>query len=253
MTITILGSGTSGGVPMIGCSCAVCRSADPRDKRLRASVLIEVNNNHFVIDAGPDFRQQMLRENVNRLDAIIFTHAHRDHTAGLDDIRAFNYFQQKPMDIYCTGEVEASLRKEYHYVFDGQWYPGLPQMQFFPISNRPFFIGEVKFLPIEVMHYKMPVFGYRINNFTYITDANFISPEEIEKMRGSEVLVINALRQEKHISHFTLEEALAVIEEVKPAVAYLTHMSHQMGKHAEIELDLPANVHLAWDGLRIMV
>lgn len=251
MIVTILGSGTSGGVPMIGCTCAVCRSNDPRDKRLRSSILISVNGKHIVIDAGPDFRQQMLREQVSSLDAIVFTHQHRDHTAGLDDIRAYNYFMGKPMDIYLTEEVEASIRKEYHYVFEHGGYPGLPQMRLLNIKNSPFYIDEVKFIPIEVMHYNLKVFGFRINNFTYITDANAISETELEKVKGSKVLIINALRREKHISHFSLEEALALIDRIQPEQAWLTHISHQMGTHEAVSEQLPPNVYLAWDGLQL--
>jgi len=251
LIITILGSGTSGGVPIIGCHCEVCSSHDPRDKRLRSSVLLHINNKNYVFDAGPDFRQQMLREKVNALQAIIFTHPHRDHTAGLDDVRAYNHFQQKAMDIYVTAETENSLRKEYHYVFDDKWYPGLPKINFCQITNSPFNIEDIIFTPIEVMHYKMQVFGYRINDFTYITDANFISEEEKNKVLGSKVLILNALRKEKHISHFNLEEALQLIAELKPEKAYLTHLSHQMGKHADVEKQLPSNVFIAYDGLRI--
>lgn len=251
MIITILGSGTSGGVPMIGCHCEVCSSGDSRDKRLRTSILLQINNKNFVFDAGPDFRQQMLREKVDTLEAIIFTHPHRDHTAGLDDVRAYNHFQQKAMDIYVTDETENSLRKEYHYVFNDVWYPGLPKINFCPITNTPFNISEITFIPIEVMHYKMKVFGYRIEDFTYITDANFISNEEKSKIFGCKVLILNALRKEKHISHFNLEEALQLIEELKPEKAYLTHLSHQMGKHAEVTKELPENVFIAYDGLQI--
>ncbi|MBK7038096.1 MAG: MBL fold metallo-hydrolase [Bacteroidetes bacterium] len=251
MIITILGSGTSGGVPMIGCHCEVCSSGDSRDKRLRTSILLQINNKNFVFDAGPDFRQQMLREKVDTLEAIIFTHPHRDHTAGLDDVRAYNHFQQKAMDIYVTAETENSLRKEYHYVFNDVWYPGLPKINFCPITNTPFNISEITFIPIEVMHYKMKVFGYRIEDFTYITDANFISNEEKSKIFGCKVLILNALRKEKHISHFNLEEALQLIEELKPEKAYLTHLSHQMGKHAEVTKELPENVFIAYDGLQI--
>jgi len=251
--VKILGSGTSGGVPIIGCKCEVCTSVDARDKRLRSSILIQSPEHSFVMDAGPDFRQQMLREKVDRLDAIIFTHQHRDHTAGLDDIRAFNFFQKKPMDLYLTHEVEASIRKEYHYIFDGEWYPGLPEIRFFNIQNTQFYIKDVKFTPIEVMHYQLRVLGFRIRNFTYITDANYISDEEKKKILGSKILVINALRQTKHLSHFNLDEALAVIAEVKPEVAYITHLSHQMGKHTNIESKLPENVKLAYDGLSILI
>lgn len=251
MIIRVLGSGTSGGIPMIGCTCKVCSSNDPRDKRLRSSILIQISGCNYAIDAGPDFRQQMLREQISQLDAIIFTHPHRDHTAGLDDVRAFNFFQKKPMDLYLTEAVEASIRKEYHYVFDGGWYPGLPELRFFNITNRPFYIGETKFQPVEVMHHKMAVFGYRIQNFCYITDANYISDIEKEKLKNVKVLIINALRKETHMSHFNLTEALALIDEVKPEMAFLTHISHQMGLHADISQELPHNVQLAYDGLKI--
>lgn len=236
---------------MIGCHCEVCSSADSRDKRLRTSVLIEVNGHNFIIDTGPDFRQQLLREKVDQLSAVIFTHPHRDHTAGLDDIRAFNYFQHQPMEIYATEETQQSLKLEYHYAFSDKWYPGLPEFKFNTIRNKPFYIGEVKFIPVEVMHYKMKVFGYRINHFTYITDANFISEEEKQKIKGTKVLVLNALRKEPHISHFSLQEALDLVAELQPEKTYLTHISHQLGKHADIELELPPNVFLAYDGLKI--
>lgn len=253
MIITILGSGTSGGVPMIGCNCEVCSSKDPRDNRLRASILLQINNKNFVFDSGPDFRQQMLREKINTLDAIIFTHAHRDHTAGLDDVRAYNYFQQKEIDVYANSETEASLRKEYYYVFSDKWYPGLPKVNFCSIDKTPFSIENVLFTPIEVMHYKMKVFGYRINDFTYITDANFIAEEEKAKIKGSKILILNALRKEKHISHFNLEEALQLIAELKPEKTYLTHLSHQMGKHVNVEKELPPGVFIAFDGLKIEI
>jgi len=238
---------------MIGCHCAVCTSADPRDKRLRSSLLMQTGTRNFVIDAGPDFRQQMLREQVDTLDAILFTHSHRDHTAGLDDIRAYNYFQEKPMDVYLTAETEQALRMEYHYVFADKWYPGLPEIKFFRFSNQPFYIDDVKFTPVSLQHYKMEVFGFRVRDFTYITDAHAITDVEKEKVKGSKTLVINALRKEKHISHFNLEEALAVIAELKPEKAFLTHLSHQMGRHADIEKDLPAGVFLAYDGLKLEV
>ncbi len=238
---------------MIGCHCEVCSGNDTRDKRLRASVLLQVENKNFVFDAGPDFRQQMLREKVNTLEAIIFTHAHRDHTAGLDDVRAYNHFQQKAMDIYVSAETENSLRKEYHYVFNDIWYPGLPKINFCPITNIPFSIEGITFMPIEVMHYKMQVFGYRIGDFTYITDANSISEEEKNKILGTKVLILNALRKEKHISHFNLEEALELIAELKPEKAYLTHLSHQMGKHEEVERSLSDNTFIAYDGLKILL
>ncbi len=253
MKITILGSGTSGGVPMIACNCDVCSSNDQRDKRLRSSILITINNKNFAVDAGPDFRQQMLTAKVKKLHAIVFTHQHRDHTAGLDDIRAFNFFMKQPMPVYATKQVQQSLKLEYHYIFEKQWYPGLPDIKFNTINILPFLIDDVEITPILAHHYKLPVFGFRINNFTYITDANKIADEEKEKIKNSEILIINALRKEKHISHFNLEEALQLIEELKPGKTYLTHISHQMGKHESIEKNLPPNVFLAYDGLEIQL
>lgn len=251
MKCTILGSGTSGGIPMIGCRCAVCSSLDPRDKRLRSSVLISTGTAHIAIDAGPDFRMQMLHSGTYDLQAIVFTHGHRDHTAGLDDIRAFNFFQRKPMDVYATKETESSLRQEYSYAFSDVWYPGLPEVEFHTIDNAPFEVAGLRLQPIAGMHYKMEVFGYRMGDLVYMTDCNFITEEEKQKMRNARTLVINALRKEKHISHFSLEEALELIEELKPEKAYLTHLSHQMGKHADVEHELPPGVHLAFDGLEL--
>ena len=236
---------------MLGCHCEVCSSNDPRDKRLRSSLLFSSENLNICIDAGPDFRQQLLRANCDHLEAIVFTHQHKDHTAGLDDIRAFNFWQKKPMDIYATEDVEQSIRREYYYAFSESQYPGLPEMRFLNIRNTPFYIRDIKFIPVLVYHAQLPVFGFRVRNFTYITDANFIPEEEKEKIRGSEVLIINALRHEKHISHFTLDEAISLIHELQPGIAYLTHISHQMGKHEAIEETLPGNIRLAYDGLTI--
>lgn len=251
--ITFLGTGTSQGVPVIACGCSVCSSHDSRDKRLRTSLMISIGEQNLVIDTGPDFRQQMLRENVSRLDAVIFTHEHKDHIAGLDDIRAFNYVTQSPMRVWATERVFAALQREYHYIFDGTNYPGIPQveMQFF--DSEPLnFCGET-LIPIDVMHYKLPVKAFRIRNFTYITDANYISPENFEKIKGTEILVINALRKEPHISHFNLGEALSVIEKINPKRAYLTHISHLLGSHEEVSRDLPSHVELAYDGLKLTI
>lgn len=249
MKITLLGTGTSQGVPVISCTCIVCRSDDPKDSRLRTSLLIEDGEDVFLIDCGPDFRQQLLRENVTRLDALIFTHEHKDHTAGLDDIRAFNYTQRKPMDVYATKQVQKALRQQYGYIFEEHKYPGIPDLNLITIHNEPFTINQTTFLPIQVLHYHLPVLGFRIEGFTYITDANNIPEKEKEKIRGTDILVINALRKEPHISHFTLDEALQLIEELKPGKAYLTHISHQMGLHEEVEKSLPENIHLAYDGI----
>ena len=251
MRITFLGTGTSQGVPLISCKCAVCASTDERDKRLRSAVALTIGEQYIVIDSGPDFRQQMLRDNATRLDAIVFTHEHKDHIAGLDDVRAFNFTTGKPVNVYCTEQVEEALRREFHYAFSEKKYPGVPEIILNRIENAPFNINGINFTPIEVLHFKMKVFGFRIGNFTYITDANYISEEEIQKIIGSEILVLNGLRREAHPSHFTFDEALELIARIKPKEAYLTHISHQLGKHADVTAELPPNVHLAYDGLTL--
>ena len=251
MKITFLGTGTSQGVPIIACPCAICKSTDSRDKRLRSSVWIEVDGRSFVIDTGPDFRQQMLREEVKNVDAIIFTHEHKDHTAGFDDIRAFNFVNQKKMDVYASQNVQEAIRREFAYIFSDFKYPGIPEINLHLLENRLTIIHGIPVMPIQVMHYKLPVFGFRIGDFTYITDANFISDEEKEKIKGSKVLVLNALRREPHISHFTLNEAIRLVEELKPDVAYFTHISHQLGLHEQVQQELPTNIQLAYDGLKI--
>lgn len=251
MKVKFLGTGTSQGVPVIACPCEVCHSADPRDNRLRTSILLEQNDFRVVIDTGPDFRQQMLRENVKSLHAVVFTHEHKDHIAGLDDVRAFNYFQDQPMDVYASSDVEAALRRDFHYVFENSNYPGIPKLNIHSIDSKEFPIGPFRFRPVHVWHYKMPVLAYRIGDFSYVTDANRIESAEKEKVKNSKVLVLNALRKEKHISHFNLEEALELIRELNPEIAYLTHISHQLGKHLDIEKELPENVFCAYDGLEI--
>lgn len=251
MKITFLGTGTSQGVPVIACRCKVCTSTDKRDKRLRCSVLVELNGQTLVIDTGPDFRQQMLQNNVERLDAVLFTHEHKDHVAGLDDVRAFNFIMKQHMDVYLTSAVEEALRREFSYIFADFKYPGIPLLQLHRIDNKSFNLFGEKVTPIEVMHYKMLVLGFRIKDFVYITDANSISDIELEKAKNAEVLVLNALRKESHISHFTLQEALNVIEKLSPRKAFLTHLSHQMGCHQEVMMELPTNVEIAYDGLRI--
>ncbi len=254
MKITILGSGTSQGVPVIACDCAVCHSSDALDKRLRSSILISDQTENFVIDTGPDFRQQMLNHHVKSLRAVIFTHEHKDHLAGLDDVRAFNYKEQRDMEVFCTEAVEIALRREFHYIFSNERYPGIPSIQINRIENKAFELPNgLMLLPIEVLHYKMPVFGYRIGDFTYITDAKTISETEKQKVKGTKILIVNALHRSEHISHFNLDEALAFIAEINPEKAYLTHISHLFGKHQEIEKELPPNVFLAFDGMTIEI
>ncbi|UII29443.1 MBL fold metallo-hydrolase [Fulvivirga maritima] len=253
MKVTTLGTGTSQGVPVIACDCEVCKSLDYHDKRTRTSIHIEIEGKSFIIDTGPDFRNQVLRERITQLDAIIFTHEHKDHTAGLDDVRAFNFKQQKDMPIYARSRVIDQLKQEFSYAFAEKKYPGVPQIRVNEITGQPFEVEGVEFTPIEVMHLKLPVFGFRIKDFTYITDANYISEEQKEKIKGSKVLLLNALQKEHHISHFNLEEALALAKEINAEKTYLTHISHKMGLHKEIEPTLPENVHLAYDGLTIEI
>ena len=252
LNITVLGSGTSQGVPVIACNCKVCTSNNPKDKRLRCSILISYNGENYVIDSGPDFRYQMLRENVQTLRAVLFTHEHKDHVSGLDDVRAFNFKEQRDMQVYCSKRVEVALKREFHYVFDEDKYPGVPLIQLNTIQNEKFTLpGGLEVQPIDVMHYKMPVIAYRIKDFAYITDAKTITESEREKLKGVKVLIVNALRIQEHISHFNLYEALQLIEEIKPEKAYLTHISHLFGTHEEIKALCPSNVYPAFDGLKI--
>lgn len=253
MEVTFLGTGTSGGVPLIGCKCPVCQSTDPRDKRLRTSALLRVNGLTVGIDCGPDFRQQMLRENVSHLDALLITHQHKDHTGGLDDIRSFNFINKKPVDIYCDYATELGIKDQYSYVFTETDYPYLPKMNFHRINDQAFNIGGLNVIPIEVMHAQMPVKAFRMGNFTYITDAKTIAQSELDKILGTEVLVVNALRPEQHYSHFTINEALDLVNTVNPKRAYFIHMSHQFGFHSDMEQILPQNVTVAYDGLQIEV
>ena len=250
-SITFLGTGTSQGIPLIGCHCEVCDSTDPRDKRFRSSALIEYQGIKVVIDAGPDFRQQMLREDVRDLDAILLTHPHKDHTGGLDDVRAFNYITGKNMPIYCEPNVLESLKMEYSYAFREHKYPGVPEFEVHTIGTDPFFINGVEIIPVRAMHYKLPVLGYRFGKLGYLTDANYISDEDIQKFRGVDVFVINTIRREKHISHFSLDEALDVARRVGTRQTYLTHLSHQIEKHSELSLFLPDGVTPAYDTLRV--
>lgn len=251
MKVTFLGTGTSQGVPVIACSCNVCQSTDSKDKRLRASVLVEVDGLNIVIDAGPDFRQQMLRVGVKRLDAILVTHEHYDHIAGLDDIRAFNWVEKRPTPIYVEQHAFDAIRNMFGYVFAKEKYPGIPQMAVNIIDEQPFFIQSTKILPIRAMHYKLPILGFRIGDFVYLTDVKVLPDSERWKVRGAKYLVINALRRQEHLSHLTLNEAIEIVRDVKPEQAFLTHIGHQLGKHAEEEKLLPQGIHFAYDNLTL--
>lgn len=238
---------------MIACDCMVCSSENEKDKRLRSSILVQSEKTTVVVDTTPDFRTQMLRENVKKLDAVIFTHPHKDHIAGLDDIRAYNFFQHKPMEVYANMLTQEALRREFYYVFSEKKYAGIPEVHLHDITDKAFTVGDIPVIPILVHHLKMPVLGFRFGDFTYITDANRIDEQEKEKIKGSRVLVINALRKKEHISHFTLHEAIELVEELKIPTAYLTHISHQLGLHEEVSAELPPNIHLAYDGLKINI
>lgn len=251
--ITFLGTGTSQGVPIIACGCEVCSSLNPFDKRLRSSILVEDGATRVIIDSGPDFRQQLLREKIKTLDAVVFTHEHKDHIAGLDEVKAFNFLYSMRMPVYATKRVEEALHREFAYIFSDEKYPGIPEIDIINFNNEPFKIGEITFEPINVLHYKLPVKGFKINKFAYITDANYISETEKQKLKNLDVLVLNALRNEPHVSHFTFTEALELIKELNPKKAYLTHISHQLGLHDEVSLKLPGNVELAVDGLQLVV
>lgn len=250
MKVTFLGTGTSQGVPVIACNCEVCQSTDKKNNRLRTSVLIESEGKTMVVDSGPDFRYQLLREHVKDLDAVLFTHEHKDHIAGLDDIRPFNYLLHKVIDVYATERVQLALKREFYYIFAETKYHGLPQINLHTVENGiDFKIGQNTIKPFEVMHHLLPITGYRIADFTYITDAKTISDRSLEEIKGSKILVINALQNEPHISHFTLNEAIEFAQKIGAEMTYLTHISHNLGLHAEVERDLPSNIRLAYDGL----
>lgn len=251
MIVKFLGTGTSQGVPVIACACDVCTSSNPKDKRLRSSILIELESRNLVIDTGPDFRYQMLREHVTHLDAILITHSHKDHVAGLDDVRAFNSQRGGAIDIYGTKEVHEALEREFYYAFSAKKYPGVPQLTLHEITAAAFPLFGTTIRPIEVMHYMMPVLGFRIGEFTYITDAKTVIDSEVEKIKGSKILVINALQRDPHISHFTLDEAIAFAQRIGAEKTYLTHVSHKLGLHNEVQQELPEGIYLAYDGLKL--
>lgn len=251
MKVTFLGTGTSMGVPVVMCPCAVCTSTDSRDKRLRTSVYIEEGDTGIVIDTGPDFRQQMLANGVKNLSAIVFTHEHKDHTGGLDDIRPFNYQKKGAIPVYATLRVIDHIKKEYEYIFAETRYPGIPEVEMNEITDVPFYVNDILLEPIKVLHHKLPVLGFKIGKFAYITDANHISESEKQKLRNLDVLILNALQIDPHISHFTLQQALNLVEELKPRATYFTHISHKLGRHADIQAILPPSVWLAYDGLTL--
>lgn len=251
MKAVFLGTGTSTGVPTIGCHCEVCKSKDPRDRRTRTSLYIESSSTKIVFDTGPDFRHQMLANGLEDLDAVVFTHNHKDHTAGLDDVRPINHLKGKIVQVYAEEMVQETLRREYAYIFSEKDYPGIPQIQMNTIGEEPFSVGDIDLLPIRVWHMHLPVLGFRVGDFTYITDANRIEAAELEKIKGSRFLVINALRHTTHYSHFNLQEALGVIAQIRPEQAFLTHLSHHIGRHADLAQHLPENVIPAYDGLRV--
>ena len=249
MKITFLGTGTSQGVPVIACRCRICLSDNPKDKRLRSSILIEHEGTTVVIDSGPDFRQQMLRAKVDHIDGLVFTHEHKDHIAGMDDIRAFNYIHNEKVNVFATLRVQDALHREFPYVFDDYKYPGVPELEMHTIDDQPFKIGSINLIPIKVLHYRLPVLGFRMGDFTYITDANSIPEESMSKIMGSKIVVINALRREPHVSHFTLEEVMRIIDKIGPEKAYLTHISHQLGLNDDVDAELPTNIQCAFDGM----
>jgi phosphoribosyl 1,2-cyclic phosphate phosphodiesterase len=249
--ITFLGTGTSQGVPVIACDCNTCLSEDPHDKRLRTSILLETDDVTLLFDAGPDFRQQMLRENVKRIDAIILTHEHKDHIAGMDDVRAFNYKSQDAIDIYAEERVQKAIRTEFSYVFAEHRYPGIPKMRLNPIPEIGFKVKGIEIIPVRVCHLNLEIFGFRIGHFAYITDANYIPEASKVKLIGVKYLVINALRKEKHISHFSLREAIDIIRLISPDKAFITHISHQMGLNEKVSEELPPGIVLAYDGMKI--
>lgn len=251
MKVTFLGTGTSQGIPVIGCSCIVCKSLDFRDKRFRTSIHLEAKGVSLVVDTGPDFRMQMLRAGVKKLDAVLYTHEHKDHTAGLDDIRPFNFSQKMDIPIFGQKQVLEQIRREFSYIFSDNKYPGVPQVQAIEITENPFRVNGLPVIPIPVLHYKLPVLGFRFGDFSYITDANFIPDESLKLLEGTEILVLNALQKEAHISHFTLHEAVQMARKIGAKQTYFTHIAHRLGLHERIDRELPAGIALAYDGLEL--
>lgn len=251
MKVTFLGTGTSQGVPVIGCDCQVCKSLDFRDKRFRSSIHLEVNGVSLVVDTGPDFRMQMLRAGVKKLDAVIFTHEHKDHTAGLDDIRPYNFSQQMDIPIFGRRQVLEQIQQEYSYIFSAKKYPGVPQVNAIEITENPFRVNGLSIIPIPVLHYKLPVLGFRFGNFSYVTDANFIPEDSMKLLEGTEILILDALQKDSHISHFTLDEAVEIAQKIGAKKTYFTHISHRMGLHEQIDRELPEGIALGYDGLEI--
>ena len=251
MKITFLGTGTSQGIPVIACQCKVCQSTDMRDKRLRASVMVEVDGIVLVIDSGPDFRQQMLTHDVRDLDGILFTHEHKDHVAGLDDVRAFNWVNKQPVDVFAEQRVLEALKREFFYAFDVKPYPGVPKINLNAIDEKPFKIKGIGIVPIRGMHYKLPVLGYRIGDFSYLTDFNYISEESMRKVIGSKVVVVNGVRKKPHISHYNLRQAIEVLKKANPEKGFVTHISHYLGLYHEENPQLPPNIELAYDNLTL--
>jgi phosphoribosyl 1,2-cyclic phosphate phosphodiesterase len=253
MKISFLGTGTSLGVPVVGCQCEVCQHGTSKDKRLRSSIMLQDKDTTVVIDAGPDFRYQMLRENVTHLDAILVTHHHQDHIAGLDDVRSFNFLSGKPMDVYASVADQARIKEEFSYAFKPKTYPGVPSYNLITIDEKPFKIEYLEILPFKVLHMKMEVVAFRIGNFAYITDVNYIPGSVFPELLNCKVIVLGALQKTKHISHYSLPEAIEVLNFLRPDRAFITHISHSMGFHEEVEKQLPDFIRFAYDGLTIEI